>query len=350
MPGLGSDSAIRYHSICISLLIEISNDEKEQYNEDVLTAATILRFYEQIEGLYANTMDSCVHDAHVVSASTIDGHSETYLNAIQFIINTQQNESFYSYRRVYGPPRDNDVHVIPSVSLRHSACLIALRQEIWSAFLSQRPFRLPVCPSNDYATFSPANHFVWTNRILVWAADLLSFCFGNQSMTPEQSTERWMALKEFEQRWDAQKPSAFKPIYYREADPDRNQHFPQIWHMNSCQVAVAQHIELGRILLAVSDPMSVSRLGIGVVARNVSLEEELRSITQRLCGLAVSNPNCPPALVTAAVGISVCGEYFVNPGEQEALVKLLKDLQFQHAWPTEATVRALRAAWLASSQ
>ena len=145
LPGLGSDSAIRYHSICISLLIEISNDEKEQYNEDVLTAATILRFYEQIEGLYANTMDSCVHDAHVVSASTIDGHSETYLNAIQFIINTQQNESFYSYRRVYGPPRDNDVHVIPSVSLRHSACLIALRQEIWSAFLSQRPFRLPVC-------------------------------------------------------------------------------------------------------------------------------------------------------------------------------------------------------------
>ena len=278
------------------------------------------------------------------------GHSETYLNAIQFIINTQQNESLYSYRSIYGPPRDNDVHVIPSVSLRHSACLIALRQEIWSAFLNQRPFRLPVCPSNDYATFSPANDFVWTNRILQWAADLLSFCFGNQSMTPEQSTERWMALKEFEQRWDAQKPSAFKPIYYREADPDRNQHFPQIWHMNSCQVARAQHIELGRILLAVSDPMSVSRLGIGVVARNVSLKEELRSITQRLCGLAVSNPNCPPALVTAAVGISVCGEYFVNPGEQEALVKLLKDLQFQHAWPTEATVRALRAAWLASSQ
>lgn len=50
LPGLGSGSAIRYHSICISLLIEISNDEKEQYNEDVLTAATILRFYEQIEG------------------------------------------------------------------------------------------------------------------------------------------------------------------------------------------------------------------------------------------------------------------------------------------------------------
>ena len=297
-------------------------------------------------------MNLRVYDANVVSSMLAPsiGHSETYLNAIQFIINTQQNESFYSYKSIYGPPRYNDVHVVPSVSLRHSACLNALRQEIWSAFLSQCLFRLPVCPSNDYATFSPVNDFVWTNCILVWAADLLSFCFGNQSMTPEQSTERWTALKEFEQRWDAQRPSAFKPIYYREANPDRNQHFLQIWHMNSCQVAGAQHVELGRILLAVSDLMKVSRLGIGVVTRHVLLEEELRSITRHLCGLAISNPNCPPALVTVAVGISVCGEYFVNPGEQEALVKFLEDLQHQHAWPTETTVQALQAAWLASSQ
>lgn len=297
-------------------------------------------------------MDLLVRDSDVVlpvPAPSI-GHSETYLNAIQFIINTQQNESFYSYKSIHGPPRDNDVHVVPSVSLRHSACLIALRQEIWSAFLSQRPFRLPVCPNNDYATLSPANDFIWTNRILVWVADLLSFCFGNQSLTPEQSTERWMALKALEQQWDAQKPPAFKPVYYREADPETNQHFPEIWHMNSCQVAGAQHIELGRILLAVSDPTRASRLGIGAVSRNVSLEEELRSITRRLCGLAVSNPDCPPALVTAAVGISVCGEYFVNPGEQDALVKFLEDLQSQHAWPTEVTVRALWEAWLVTSQ
>ncbi|RAK86351.1 hypothetical protein BO79DRAFT_220030 [Aspergillus costaricaensis CBS 115574] len=39
-------------SICISYLLEISNDPREEYNEDVLTATTILRFYEQIEGTY----------------------------------------------------------------------------------------------------------------------------------------------------------------------------------------------------------------------------------------------------------------------------------------------------------
>lgn len=47
---LNPEAAIRYHDICISHLLEISKDPREEYNEDVLTAATILRFYEQIEG------------------------------------------------------------------------------------------------------------------------------------------------------------------------------------------------------------------------------------------------------------------------------------------------------------
>lgn len=50
IPALTPDAAIQYHDICISYLIEISKDPAEEYNEDVLTAATILRFYEQIDG------------------------------------------------------------------------------------------------------------------------------------------------------------------------------------------------------------------------------------------------------------------------------------------------------------
>lgn len=49
--GLTADTAVRYHDTCISYLIELSNDPNEQYNEDILTASTILRFYEQIDGM-----------------------------------------------------------------------------------------------------------------------------------------------------------------------------------------------------------------------------------------------------------------------------------------------------------
>ncbi|PLB48583.1 hypothetical protein P170DRAFT_493903 [Aspergillus steynii IBT 23096] len=327
MPALTPDAAIRYHDICISHLIEISRDPAEEYNEDVLTAATILRFYEQID-------------------DPMIGNSDTYLNAIQFIVNTQQNESFYAYQTIQGPLRDPDVHAMPSASLRHSACLSILRQEIWNAFLNRRPFRFPVSRENNYDIADIANDFVWTNRVMVWVADLLIFCFGKYPLMGfEERMERWTILKSVEQRWDTSKPPAFKPIFYRDRDASSGKHFPEIWHMNACQVAGAQHVELGRILLATSDPRQSSAFGINAVSRTYGLAAELRTITRRLCGLAVSNGKCPAASVTAMVGISICGEYFTDSEEQQAIVRLLNELEYDHAWPTARTVGQLRRAW-----
>ncbi|KAJ6092216.1 hypothetical protein N7467_004185 [Penicillium canescens] len=324
--GLTADSAVRYHDTCIAYLIQLSNDPNEQYNEDVLTAVTILRFYEQID------------------APSLGIDSEAYLNTVQCIVNNQHDDSFYAYNTIQGPPRDQDLQVIPSASLRHSACLLALRQEIWSAFLNQRTFRLPLCPANDYTVFASAGDFSWTNRILVWCADLLKFCFGEgKSMTPQEQLERWTKLKAFELMWETSKPLEFKPLYFKEADPSNGQFFPVIWHNNACQAVGAQHIELSRILLAVSNP-KMSRLGLAARAANIALEEELRVIIRRLCGIALSNSN-PVLMVDAAVGISVCGEYFTDAAEQDAILKFLADLEYHHAWPTAATSAALKEAW-----
>jgi hypothetical protein len=50
LPRINVDRVVHYHDTCISYLLELSKDPNEQYNDDVLTAATILRFYEQIDG------------------------------------------------------------------------------------------------------------------------------------------------------------------------------------------------------------------------------------------------------------------------------------------------------------
>jgi hypothetical protein len=52
LPRINVDAVVHYHDTCISYLLELSKDPNEQYNEDVLAAATILRFYEQIDGKY----------------------------------------------------------------------------------------------------------------------------------------------------------------------------------------------------------------------------------------------------------------------------------------------------------
>lgn len=61
LPRLTVDSAVYYHDTCISYLLELSKDPNEQYNEDVLTAATILRFYEQIDGETISAARTCYH-------------------------------------------------------------------------------------------------------------------------------------------------------------------------------------------------------------------------------------------------------------------------------------------------
>lgn len=163
-------------------------------------------------------------------------------------------------------------------------------------------------------------------------------------MDHDETLRRWTEFKRFEERWQENKPPAFKPVYYADPDPNAGIFFPTIWHINSCQTLGEQHIELGRILLAVSDPR-IFRIGLGASYVNASLETELRAILRRLCGLGVSNSKFQPALTTAAVGISVCGEYFADPREQKALIDILVNLELKHAWPTETTITALRRAW-----
>ncbi|KAF7587195.1 hypothetical protein BBP40_007557 [Aspergillus hancockii] len=263
-------------------------------------------------------------------------------------------------------PHEANIHSSPAISLRHSACLIALRQEIWSAFLHQRPVRLPISPRNDYNKFDTMCDFIWANRILVWWGDSLNFTFGDNHNhnhnhdlnhgdgnsdsdggvypTHKSRAQKWTSLRAFETAWATQRPPSFRPIYYLPPSPPKGRYFPVIWHMNDSQVVAEQHMELARILLAVSDP-GIQRLGAGAGAVNRGLEAELRAITRRVIGLGMSNRAGPPALVTSAVGISICGEYFEDVGEQEAVVRFLEELEVEHAWPTSGIVGGLTRAW-----
>lgn len=148
-----------------------------------------------------------------------------------------------------------------------------------------------------------------------------------------------------DQKWQEQDPPPLSPIYYRHRDPSKGKYFPEVWYTSACQVAGVQHVQLGRILVAISDPSRTSRLGIGMGSRNQSFASELRSMTRHICGLALSNRKDPSALITAMVAISVCGKYFTDPPEQDALLQLLFDLETEFAWPTQGTIHALRVAW-----
>ncbi|KAJ5100285.1 hypothetical protein N7456_006337 [Penicillium angulare] len=259
-----------------------------------------------------------------------------------------------------------DAQVRSAVSgygLRHATYWIALRQEITTAFSKQRTFRLPLEPCEPYRSFEPADDYVWADRLVIHCADVLQYCYGSEEedLTRDRSISssmsiirqvpgadmriaRYEELVLFETFWAEMGPPSFKPIYSREPDRSRGEVFPELWYLNNCHVAGLQFLELARILLTVYNP-KLPRLGPGQRTAMRSVDQKVRSIVLRLCGIALSNQHSPPGLVTASAAIGMCGDRFTERFEQEALLGLLVKLEDEHAYPTLSTQESLKLAW-----
>jgi hypothetical protein len=210
--------------------------------------------------------------------------------------------------------------------------------------MKQRPFSFPLERCDSFRTFEPAEDAVWADRLIVFCADVLQYCHGSTEHPQRQSKERWAELQATEKRWVEVLPTSLEPIYYRDPDPAAGEVFPEIWYLADCHVAGVQHLELARILLCVYDP-SIPKLGPGNVAALNQLSSTLKTIVRRLCGIALSNRKTPPGLVTACMGIAMCGEHFSERSEQEALLAVLEEMEVEHAWPEARVGKGLRKAW-----
>lgn len=47
------ETAVEYHSLCIEHLVSVSEDPEAVFDENLLVASIILRFYEEVDGQYA---------------------------------------------------------------------------------------------------------------------------------------------------------------------------------------------------------------------------------------------------------------------------------------------------------
>jgi hypothetical protein len=230
--------------------------------------------------------------------------------------------------------------VIRVDGLRQAAFWVTFRQSIYDSFMHQRKINFPLERCIAFRTFEPAEDAVWADRLIIFCADVLQFCHG-----PEKSTkERWEELSVQERQWSELLPKSFQPIYYRAPDASKKEVFPEIWYLSDCHVAGIQHVELARILLAVYNP-TMPRLGPGHVAAINEMSASLKKIVLRLCGIALGNRRTPPGLVTACMGIAMCGEHFVERHEQEALIEVLEELEGEHAWPSASTQDVLKKSW-----
>jgi hypothetical protein len=221
---------------------------------------------------------------------------------------------------------------------------MALRLEVVSAFMKQRPVGLPLDIFAAQRSFDEADDAVWTHRLILHCADVLEFCFGDGDATVKTRQARWAVLKGFERLWEYQKPESFVPIKKQEPDRNNGQFFSLVWYLSDCQVLGVQYLDLARILLTVYDP-DIPRLGLSSITAVSRTSEKVRIIVLRILANAMSSQDMLPAQIIAHVAISVCGHYFTDKNEQLSIVRLLRELEEVNAWPTGKTIAELKVAW-----
>lgn len=302
-------------------------------NEDLFAAVVVLRFYEEIDGMSLPHVElGLIDPAHfhvltvlykIAPLISLGFASETGLRGLQVFIEAQAASA------------------LSSPGLRQAAFWVGFRQEILMAFLQQRSFRLPLGICDSYRSWDPAPDHVWANRLMIFCADVLQYCFSNYH---PRSMAQYEELINFRTRWLEDRPRSFSPIYYHEPDRRKGEVLPEAWYLADCHIVGIQNMELAMILLTVYNP-NMPRLGLGQQDAARSMDEKIKEIVLEICGIAMSNRQSPPAFLTATLAITMCGDRFTDPVEQQALLDVLIETDRDNAWPTAAMQKKLKETW-----
>ncbi|KAI1098764.1 hypothetical protein F4804DRAFT_346072 [Jackrogersella minutella] len=291
----------RYHDECLKYLIPMLNHASTVSDENLFAATIILRMLEEMD----------------VPTTGQDNYS--HLLGIHAFVNVGD-------------------HYMVAGSLSAASFWVGLRQEIYIAVITQQPVKVSLDHFVVDRSFEPADDYTWSNRAIVLIADVLNFCFGENSFT----VGRWNALDEACRKWSATRPPSFDPFFYRERTATTA--FPEVWHGSSCHVIGIQHHILAQLFLTQFDP-SIPKVGTNRRAAVKQMTNRIENLMRELCGIGVCNQWTPPSMFTACMGIAMFGDQFGERSDQEALIDTLRKTEADHARPTAAIQQQLMKAW-----
>jgi hypothetical protein len=115
-----------------------------------------------------------------------------------------------------------------SSGLRQASFWVGLRQEIYIAFVNQRPVKTNLDYSFIDQSFDLADDNTWANRIIVNCAKITQFCFNEGDYGPYS----YQGLLDYDTEWLDSRPPSFLPLSFQPPDPSRGEVFPEIIYLN----------------------------------------------------------------------------------------------------------------------
>jgi len=243
----------KYIQGCLQTLIPMLDDSSVLQDENLLASTIILRHVEELE-VSLSGQQSTQQESHLFGAHAF--------------ITAQERATMAG-------------------GLRQAAFLVGLRQEIYVAFVNQRSIIPALEHCNIDRSFEAASDDVWACRMVVLAADIIRYCFGDH----DHPQPTYSFLADCTARWFASKPASYTPVYEQAAGEENV--FPEMCYVADDVVVGTQHYYLAKILLIAHNP-KIPRLG---PLRSAALKAADAEIVEYVCilsGICLSNPNSPP--------------------------------------------------------
>ncbi|KAJ5833459.1 arca-like protein [Penicillium riverlandense] len=279
--------ADRHYNDCLRTLIPALNDGPSVFDETLLIIVVILRLLEEI-------------DVPVMGADP-QGH----LLGAQSLARAQERVGMDS-------------------GLRQAAYWACLRQEIYMSLRDHRSIRLDLQLFRKMQAVQPGDRYSLACSATLHCAEAILFAYGDGPRSLHYD------LLESNRRASDSVP---QPFFCRDGCSD----FPDIRYATEDQIIAAQFFSLARIVLDRNDP-----------AHRMAMQDVRKKARQRvwfMCGVGLSNPSSPAAILIACMAIALCGDCFDDHKDRERLCFLLEFTEDKRGWPTAPIAKTLKQVW-----
>jgi hypothetical protein len=235
--------------------------------------------------------------------------------------------------------------------LRQAAFWVYMRQCLYNACVHQQAPNVDLenlvlipPPDGGDPLSDLRSETAWANTMTWICATVVHFCFG--SSYPEHSTRirRWQQLSEAVESWLSTRPDTFNPIWYSEAVQGSGNPFPEIWFTADWHIMAFGFYHLARMLLAIYKPSHRFAVrGLHSTARESDIRVMMHA--RAICGACNSSPSTVPSLITLCHSTFIWGPLMTDPAERAGVIRLLRDMEATHAWPTTWIINSLKEEW-----
>ncbi|KAM6525950.1 hypothetical protein FSOLCH5_002077 [Fusarium solani] len=197
---------------------------------------------------------------------------------------------------------------------------MAVRQELYHSFTKRHPPKMILDP--EYGRGASR-----ANKIVLHTAQVAKWRWA------DGSEQEWLRLQKQGEVLEEEALQEYQPYFVRPADRSNGEIFPTIWYASALEVTSMQLCIIAKMVLMAENPFlgghSTSR------ARWREIENEVRQMILDLCGISLCHPACPPALVHAAFGMELYGDFFTDHYERRALRGVVEKFRDARAWPVK---------------